>query len=183
MMATSPFASDGLPKAAWLGLAWVYSGLLWLLGLLFMVSWGWPAGALTMAARLAATLALGVGLAATERWAWAGAVCLAAFYAALGLGAAAGGAWLLVSAGSVAPWTPLFLGFTAEMCRRAAWIGGAAAVAGAVSIRLLWQDQAEFNVPRRRPFTTLLQEGVWVALLVAMVDAFLIYGWWGLNAR
>jgi hypothetical protein len=174
---------QGPPPAAWIGLFWVYTGLAWLAALFLLVSWGWTAGALAVAVRLAATLGLGVGMAATERWAWAAGVCLSAFYAVTGTAAAGALALALLGTGGAAPWAAVGWGLTVEMARRAFPFAAVAAVTGALTLRFLWRDQGEYNVPHRRAFTTLTDSGVLLALPILMTDIFLLYGWWSLTAR
>ncbi len=181
-MSPSPFRRDGPERqhaASWLGLLWTYSGLIWLGGLVLMVTQGLPVGALAMGVRLAATLALGIGLAAAERWAWAAGVCLSALYGVLGLLAAAGLFLLRLSRpGAVPPWAPMGWGFTAEMCRVGTAVAAATAAASVVTLLVLWRSQSEFAVPERRPFGTLLNLGAAPASLVALTDSFLVFGWW-----
>lgn len=163
----------------WLGLAWVYSGVLWLAGLALMVSLGWGFGAAAMGLRLAATLVIGVGLCALERWAWATAFCLAVVYLLLGIAlAVTGGGTAVWAYGHALSWMPVFLGLKRDLALQAAC--GALAAAGVCGgmWSYLWRSQPEFDVPHRRPFTVLVQDGLLPAALVFMIDAYLLAGWW-----
>lgn len=163
----------------WLGIAWVYSGVVWLVGLWMMIALGWGAGAAGMALRLAATLLLGVGLCALERWAWAAALCLAAAYtlfaAALALAAGGTAFWAY---GHAFSWMPVFLGLKRDLALRVACGACGVAVISGGMWRCLWSFQPEFDVPYRRPFTVLVQHGLLPAALVFLIDAYLLAGWW-----
>ena len=166
----------------WLGLVWVWSGGLWLLGLLLMAAMGQPGGVLAFAVRLAVSLAVGVGLCALERWAWAAVVCVSAFYTAISASVAvAAGSTLVTLPSGTLSWMPVFLGMNVDRCLFVASAAVVVAVLSGWSLHLLWRDQAEFGVPYRRPFTVLLHDGAWQALPVALADAYLLYGWWRLQ--
>src|SRR5688572_2347927 len=101
----------------WLGLIWVYTGVVWLFALLGAVSQGRYPGSIAYAVRLAAALGVGVGLCAAERWGWATAVCQAGFYSVVGtaLAAASGWAWITAPPGTLT-WRPIFFGLTIDSC-------------------------------------------------------------------
>ncbi|MFN3648870.1 MAG: hypothetical protein ACK47B_04740 [Armatimonadota bacterium] len=176
-------ASSGLGVLSWVGMACVYSAALWLLGLFLSAFGGWPEGAVAMALRMAGTLALGVGLCALERWAWATAVCLAGLYAVVSVGwaATAGWAWLSARPGTLS-WMPVFLGLNLESCARLSVLAVAAALVSGGLCYLLWRAQPEYDVPYRRPYTVLFQDGAPRALLLVAIDAFLGAAWWAAAA-
>lgn len=183
-MKTSLFSRGASPVVIWLGLAWVWSGVFWLLGVLSLAGRGWLFGAIAMAVRLVATLVLGVGLCATERWAWAGAVCLTALHAALGGGLAAWATHALVTLPpGVYPWRPLFLGLSAYQLSRILYLLWLAPAAAAGILLLLWRYQAQYDVPFRRAFTLLVRRGLGPATLVLLLDLYLLAGWWLLLAQ
>ena len=70
------------------GLLWVYSGVPWLLGMSGALNQGWILGGAACGVCLAGSLAVGVGLCACERWAWAAGTCLAILYTASSAGLA-----------------------------------------------------------------------------------------------
>jgi hypothetical protein len=181
--------APGYSKGAWaalmgLSLAWVYSGLFWIGGLFVAASSGWPLGAVAMGIRLVASLALGIGLSATERWAWAPVVCLSALYGSVAGGVALLAGWtFLTLPASTLSWMPVFWGLNRHHCGEVACMAAAVALLSGSVLWLLWSGLAEFDVPERRPFTTLLRHGAWEALLVVTADAYLLFGWWSLNAR
>ncbi|HTE20890.1 MAG TPA: hypothetical protein VK689_21200 [Armatimonadota bacterium] len=186
---TTPSFSKGSDHPAgswtpWLGLAWVYSGVFWLLCLFATAGWSDRGVAASVAVRLAGTLAFGIGVCATERWAWAGVVCLAGFHlAAATVLATLAGVALLTAPPTTLSWTPLFLGYTVEGCRRIVVFAGVAAVMAAANIGILWRAQAQFDVPHRRPFTVLVRHGVWTCIPVLAADLYLLYSVWLSSTR
>lgn len=173
----NPNLAHGKAASA-LGLAWVYSGALWLLLLALLAQGGYFLAAGGVCLRLVATLAVGVGLCGTERWAWAMAVCMAAFYLALGLavGTGAAQALVLLPPGTLS-WKPVFLGLNTDDTVRLLVGAGLAALVSGTNLALLWRTQAHFDIPHRRSFTVLLRDGLWPALLVILVDLYLFFGW------
>lgn len=167
-----------LPAVSWIGLLWVYSGVFWIALLLRA---GTPGSGGVIALRLALTLALGIGLCALDRWAWAGAVCLTSIYT-LVCGAAAGAAgWTLLSlpAGTLS-WKPVLWGLNAAACGRIA--GASAAVAllsGGLCLALL-RAAPEFDVPAGRVFSVLNGRGFWMALAILALDGFLLLQGYGM---
>lgn len=159
---------------AWLGLAWVYSGALWLLAAFWIARSGDPAVSIAGVLRLGATLVIGAALCAGERWAWAVAMCLCVAEGVLltPLALLAGRAWL-GAPGPLPPWQPVFLGLNASSTLGLAAGGLAAALASAVGLVVLWRAQGQFDVPYRRPFTTLTRLGSAPALAVLALDLFL----------
>jgi hypothetical protein len=179
-MITSRWAERGVPAVVgWWGLGWVYSGALWLVALAVVAAHGWALAALAIVLRLAVTLTLGIGLCAMERWGWASIVGAAALYVALAGAAAARAAWtLLTLPPGTLSWQPVFFGLPRGACASLlGWALAVAAIAG-VGLRLMWGIRGHFDVPDRRAFTVLLQEGAWPAVLLAVLDSFLLYGWW-----
>lgn len=171
-------ASPAYRAVLWLGLLLVYSGAVWLLAMLSAASTGWLAGAVALLVCLVGALALGVGLCAAERWAWAGATCLAAVYAACAAAALAllGGA--LANQGNALSWQPLVAGLNRLTIER--WLGIAAGicVGSLAALWILWRAQPEFDIPHRRTFTVLLHEGALSAAVVLAADLFLLYHAW-----
>ena len=165
----------------WLGLAWVYSAAFWLLAV-FTVPWpidALPAAMGSMLLRMVATLAIGIGLCATERWGWASTVCIAGPYAVFTTALAGTGSWRLMTLPrTTLSWTPVFWGATASLTGFVVvWSWIAAAVSWAV-LSLLWQAREHFDVPARRPFTTLARQGAGPAMLVLLVDGYLAFTLW-----
>lgn len=176
-------ASPALRYVLWLGLLTVYSGVLWLLGIFAAATNGWMVGAGILLLRLAGTLAVGVGLCAGERWAWAAATCLAAVYATL---AAAAGSLVisgLASHPAALSWQPVAVGLNTYLAQRVLACSGALVAGGAGALWLLWRAQPDFDVPYRRSFTVLLHDGAWLAGLVLAADSFLVYHAWAAVAR
>jgi hypothetical protein len=167
------------PAVHWLGLAWVYSSVLWLAAAFLLFSHGAPGVGLVAGSRLVVTLALGIGLCAGECWAWAPAVSLAVFYGFCGgsLAAIVACTLLTLPPGTLS-WMPVFLGLTPGPALRLGAAGALVALVSLGTFRALWTAQPHFDVPHRRPFTTLLQSGFATALLVAMLDALLLNAWW-----
>jgi hypothetical protein len=178
-MRGQPLQRDIPPVLFWVGLLWVYSGILWLLGMLAAAQSGWPGGTFALALRLGATLAIGVGLCAMERWAWAPAVCLAGFYGCIAAGVAALSTWSLVTApASALSWTPLLWGLNRLNCGRLAVFSLVVAVAGAGACSILWRMQTQYDVPHRRGFTLLVRRGLLPTALLLSIDAYLLLGLW-----
>jgi hypothetical protein len=172
------FSTNPMTASRWLSLAWVYSAALWVLLLVGSLSAGWMGLAALAALRLAGTLAIGIGLCAGERWAWANAVCLALFE-----GGAAATLALFLNARLAALPAGTF------SVQRVHWdlmvfqLRQAVQGAGAVVLlwigvgALLWRLQDEYDIPHRRPFTTLAQQGLWLSLPMVAVDALLFTAW------
>ena len=170
--------------APWLGLGWVYSGVFWLLCLFGTADSGGLHVVVAVAVRLAGTLALGIGVCATERWAWAAVVSLSGFHAAAATALATlGGAALLTAPPTTPSWKPLFLGYTLQGARGVVVAALCAAAVAAVNIGVLWPAQTQFDVPHRRSFTVLAREGMWGCIPVLLADLFLVYSVWGASAR
>ena len=187
-MTTPPFSTGSDHPAGswtpWLGLGWVYSGVFWLLCLFATAGWSDRGVAAAVAVRLAGTLALGIGVCATERWAWAGVVCLSGFhFAAAMVLAALTGTALLTAPPTTLSWVPFFLGYTVEGCRRVLLSAGVAAGVAALNIGILWGAQAQFDVPHRRPFTVLVRDGLWACIAVLAADLYLLYSVWLSSTR
>jgi hypothetical protein len=162
----------------WLGLAWVYSGALWLWG-----TWaGWNAGAGELAVlafvRAAATVAVGVAVCGTEKWGWATGLLLSAIHAALGWGVLAFCVWTLATRppGTLS-WQPALWGLNSAQAIRLALCSGVVAAASTGGTLMLWRDQAAFDVPRGRAYGAIVGNGLAPAILVALVDSLLWFGW------
>lgn len=159
------------------GLACVYSGVPWLFALIGAVNSGWAAGIAAYAVCLAGTLAVGVGLCAGERWAWAAAVCLGAIYAA---GALVVTAVLLTGMLTVRAlsWQPVAAGLTYATAARVVSLALLVLAGSAGALALFWRAQGEFDVPHRRAFTTLLHEGALLAMVIIAATLFLLHQGW-----
>jgi hypothetical protein len=170
---------DVWPVLFWVGLAWVYSGAFWLLGLLTAAQSGWPAGTLALAMRLGGTLAIGVGLCAVERWAWAPALCLTGFYACVGLVVAGITAWaaLFPPAGTLS-WTPVLWGMPVDQCVRVCVLCAALFLLCAAVAGVLWHGRSQYEVPYRRAFTVLVRKGLVPTLGLLLLDGFLVASLW-----
>jgi len=171
------FGVHGTP-AAGLGLVWVYSGALWLVAV-----WaGWTVGrgelALLAFIRAMATVGIGVAVCGTERWGWAVAVTLGAIYAVFGAGVAAlvGTALAQRPPGSLS-WQPVLWGLTSAQCIPLLQVAGVVTLAGLLTVVSLWRARAHFDVPVGKLYGTLVSFGVVPALLVLLVDGFLLLGW------
>lgn len=160
------------------GLACVYSGIPWLFALLGAISSGWLPGAAAEAVCLAGSLAVGVGLCAGERWAWASATCLAAIYAvgAAGIATALGSG--IAGSGSALSWQPVAAGLTSGVAIRTVVLSVCALPVALGLLTLLWKAQPDFDVPYRRAFTTLLHDGAVPAAAIVAADLFLLYHAW-----
>ena len=162
-----------------LGLLWVWSAPLWLLAA--MVAWWseWYLGAGVLLLRLILTMVLGVGLCAGEIWAWAEGFCLAILHLSatgiLFLGALA--TLLFLPAGTLS-WKPVFFGLTTGRCLDVAIAAGIISAASVLTALLLWRSQSQFDLPYRRPFTTLVRLGLLPALGMFVLDALLLLAWW-----
>ena len=162
----------------WLGLAWVYSGTLWLWG-----TWaGWYAGAGELAllafVRAVATVAVGVALCGSERWGWSVALSLCAMHTVLGIGVLTACLWALTARpAGVLSWQAVLWGLTSGESVRLAVAAGVAAAVSIGSAVLLWRDQATFDVPRGRAYGTLVRAGLLPSLLVVLADSLLWVGW------
>lgn len=172
---------EGTPSLAvaraanWLGLAWVYSGAFWLMALYGAVTSGWPEGAFAIALRLVATLALGVGLCALERWAWATVVSACAFYTAVGLAAALLAVIKLTAGppGSNLSWMPVLWGLRASTVASGGWLGIAGGAVAGGMLLFLWHARPLYDVPPRRAFTCLVRLGLFPAIALAALDGYL----------
>ncbi len=173
-----------LTLASWVGLAWVYSAALWLTAVVWAAYQGWLPGVGVLTLRFAASLAVGVGLCATERRAWAAAVGVSTLHLALALalGAAAIGRLTTLSPTTLS-WMTVFFGLTPELVYRVAYACVLLAVIATASLVVLWRAQHEFDVPDRRPFSILVREGAFAAVMVIAVDAMLVGVLWRALAR
>jgi len=176
----TPAAEEPNPLfLTWLGLAWVWSGALWLLAAYGAFQAGWAGGVLLLAGRMGAAVAVGVGLCARERWAWAAGVCTAALYlvTAGSLGLLATGTLATLPPGTLS-WQPVFWGLSSEQAGRAAWAAGGVAGMSLLGFLVLWRSRSLCDIPIRRVFSTLSAFGPWPTLPVALADGFLLYTWW-----
>lgn len=169
------------PPAVWLGLAWVYTGLFWIAVGVTLFRSGEPLGAAAAAGRLALTLGVGVGLCALERWAWGAAACLAALYGLFGAAVAVGAPWLPAAAGAWAHVRNPALAYRAAVAWPLVAVAAALVVLGSAAVLgLLWRSQEEYDVPRGRPFGTLVRCGLAPAAATLVLDALLLLFWLGL---
>src|SRR5688572_19997593 len=138
--------------ALWVGLLCVYSGAGWLFALIRAAGSGWLPGSAALLICLGGALAVGVGLCAGERWAWAGATCLAVVYATGAFLLTGWLAWGLATHPEALSWQPVVAGLPREAALRGAIIAGASAAAAILALRVLWRAQSEFDIPYRRTF-------------------------------
>jgi len=171
-------SSSQFTPSNWLGLAWVYSALLWLVPVWIGVS----AGNLELAGlalvRLLATVAMGIGVCGDERWGWASALALSFAYLLLGstLGILMVGALSSRPEGALS-WQPVIWGLLAEECLRLTVAAFMIAGAAAGAIWLLWRSQSRFDVPGRQVYGTIVRSGLGPALGILMLDAALLLTW------
>jgi len=163
--------------AAWLGLAWVLSNVPLAFGLLTIAAAGWIGGAAAGAVRLAGMLAIGIGLCAGERWAWAMGVCASLYY----LVAAAAGCcvigWAAATVSPTAPpWVPLVFGLNRGQCRLAVLAAVAGIVLALACLAILLPAREDYDVRFRRVYVTMLTYGVVPGALVVAIDAYLLGG-------
>jgi hypothetical protein len=163
----------------WLGLFWVYSSALWVFGVLSLTSSGSLLAAGILLAQMLGQLGIGIGLCACERWAWAPAFCLCLFYS---VAAAIAAIWLFAVLASLPPgtlsWTPILLGMNSGACFRAALGACGILLVSVPNAVILWRLQEQFDVPERRPFSTLVRLGLAPMLALLGVHAYLLYGLW-----
>src|SRR5687768_12719372 len=138
---------------AWLGLLWVYAAVFWLWLLGRTALNGDFSSALPVMLRMVATMAIGVGLCAGERWAWAPAVVLAGLYGALaGAGAFIGAVALARLPGGWLSWRSVLGGMNASTTFAAIWmLTSTAAVCGG-TLSVLWKRREAYDVASRRSF-------------------------------
>lgn len=183
MMKQSRFDYGPTAAAAWLGLAYVYSGVVWLWAFWVAAREGSGSLAALLAFRLAGTLGLGVGLCAAERWAWAAMTVHLAIHGVAGTLLALSSAWALATRpANVLSWQPVFFGMNSAGTLRVLGSAACLALAAAAGLTVLWRAQAHFDIPHRRPFTFLTRLGFLPALLLAGLDGVLLFGWWKDNA-
>lgn len=160
---------------AWLGLLWVYAAVfwLWLLGrTAFDGEWS---AALPVFLRMVATMIIGIGLCAGERWAWAPAVVLAGLYGAVAaLGAVLGGVALARLPGGWLSWRAVIGGMNASTTLAAVWLLSSTAAVSAGTFAVLWKRREAYDVATRRVFTPLVHEGIIPALGVLLLDGWAV---------
>lgn len=158
---------------AWLGLLWVYAAVFWLWLLARTAMTGEFAAALPVFLRMVATMAIGIGLCAGERWAWAPAVVLAGMYGAL---AAIGAALALIALarlpGGWLSWRTVIGGMNAQTTFAAIWMMSSTAAVCAGTLNVLWKRREAYDVASRRSFTPLVHEGIIPALGVLLLDGW-----------
>jgi hypothetical protein len=153
------------------GLGFVYLGI----PLLAAVVHYAPQGSLLLTASLAVcligSLALGVGLCAHERWAWAAAVSLCVLAAGCSVAVAGAAIAALAAQSRALSWQPVFWGLPRASTQNL--VCGAALTAGlaAAAVAVLWRGQADYDVPHRRAYTTLAREGALPAAVVLLAAA------------
>lgn len=165
--------------ATWMGMLWVWMGVLWGFAAFRAGTGGGLWVACALGVRSIGTIALGIGLCAGERWAWAPAVCLTAFEAAVAIAGALGTAWILLTLSPYwLSWKPVFLGLTRPLVAQVMIGSGVVAALSGACAALLWSTRPTFDVPRRRHFTVLTQVGLLPAGVLLLVDAYLLKTWW-----
>jgi hypothetical protein len=166
-----------ITPTGWLGLAWVYSGILWLIPLWL----GWTAGNLELVGlaflRMVATLSVGVAICANERWGWATALVLAGSYTVLSIAVLGVILFALLTHPDALSWQPVLGGLTAAQSRPL--LVGAAVVVGAClgAIVLLWRARSGYDVPPRRVYSTLVRFGLGPAMGILLIDGALLLSW------
>jgi len=178
-MKSSAFGTGRYPAATYLGLLWVYGAAGCLLAAFAAGGLEWTGGVIAVMVRMAATVAVGVGLCAAERWAWGPAVALSGLYSLAAAGLASRATWILVAppAGTLS-WMPVFWGLNLAGCARVAFVGWIAAAIAGANLWLLWRAQGHFDIPYRRPYSVMLRFGLAPTLLIIALDTYLLRGWW-----
>jgi hypothetical protein len=168
-------ADSAAVPPAWLGLLWVYAAVFWLWLLARTGIHGDWAAALPVFLRMAATMAIGIGLCAGERWAWAPAVVLAGMYGVLaGLGAALGLVAVARLPGGWLSWRAVIGGMNAQTTFAAIWLMTSTAAVCAGTLSVLWKRREAYDVASRRAFTPLVHEGIIPALGVLLLDGWAV---------
>lgn len=178
-MKSSRFDYGPGAAAGWIGLIYVYSGLVWLWALWSAIRGEAGGPAFVLGLRLAATVGVGIGVCATERWGWAAMCCHLAIHAVGSLLIAIASGWALATRPpNILSWQPVLYGLVSADTLRLFLASVLVAVAAAGALRILWFSQAHFDIPYRRPFSMLLQFGFTPSILLAALDLLLLYGWW-----
>jgi hypothetical protein len=160
---------------AWLGLLWVYAAVFWLWLLARTGLNGDFAAALPVLLRMGATMALGIGLCAGERWAWAPAVVMAGMYGLVAALAALFGAITLARLpGGWLSWRAVIGGMNASTTFAAVWLLTSTAAVCAGTLSVLWKRRESYDVTSRRSFTHLVHEGIIPALGVLLLDGWAV---------
>lgn len=178
-MKSSRFDYGPGAAASWIGLVYVYSGLIWLWALWSALRGEAGGPALVLALRLSATVGVGIGVCAAERWGWASMCCHLSIHGLGSLVIAAVSGWaLLTRPPNILSWQPVLYGLvSADVVRLfLGAIGVMLAAGGALSV--LWRSQGHFDVPHRRSYSVLMQYGFAPSILFAALDLLLLYGWW-----
>ena len=166
-------------SASWIGLLYVYSGLIWLWALWSAIRADAGGPAFVLGLRLAVTVAVGVGVCATERWGWAAMCCHLAIHAVGALLIAVVSGWALATRPpNILSWQPVLYGLVSADTLRLLTGSVAVVLAAGAALRVLWPAQTHFDVPYRRPYSVLLQFGFTPSILLAALDLLLLYGWW-----
>jgi hypothetical protein len=168
-------ADSAANPPAWLGLLWVYAAVFWLWLLGKTAINGDFAAALPVLLRMVATMAVGVGLCAGERWAWAPAVVLAGLYGAIAALAAGIGLVALVRLpGGWLSWRSVIAGMNASTTFTAIWLLTSTAAICGGTLSVLWKRREAYDVASRRSFTPLVHEGIIPALGVLLLDGWAV---------
>lgn len=171
-------SSSQITPTNWLGLAWVYSAVLWVIPI--WLGWSGGNGELAMLAvlRMLATVALGVGICGNERWGWAAALALAVAYVVLSVSLSV----VVVAALASRPegalsWQPVLWGLTAGPCRQLASLAGLVTAISVFAVWLLWRAQSGFDVPDRQVYGAIVRFGLIPALSILALDAGILLTW------
>ena len=160
---------------AWLGLLWVYAAVFWLWLLARTALSGDWATALPVLLRMTATMIIGVGLCAGERWAWAPAVVMAGMYGLVAaLGAVIGLVALVRLPGGWLSWRTVLGGMNASTTFAAVWLMTSTAAVCGGTLSVLWTRREAYDVAHRRAFTPLVHEGIIPALGVLLLDGWAV---------
>jgi hypothetical protein len=164
-------SSSQITPSNWLGLAWVYSAVLWIVPI--WIGWSGENGELAVLAvlRMLATVALGVGICGNERWGWAAALALAGAYIVLSVSLLAViGAALGSRPDGALSWQPVLWGLTAAHSSQLAALAGLVTAVSGVAVGLLWRARSGFDVPPRQVYGAIVRFGLGPAICILALD-------------
>ncbi|MGV3722342.1 MAG: hypothetical protein ACO1SX_15655 [Actinomycetota bacterium] len=171
-------SSSQITPTNWLGLAWVYSAVLWMAPI--WIGWSGGNGELAVLAvlRMLATVALGVGICGNERWGWAAALALAGAYVVLSASLLAViGAALASRPEGALSWQPVLWGLTAGHSGQLAGMAGLVTAISGVAAALLWRARSGFDVPPRQFYGAIVRFGLGPALCILALDGGMLLTW------
>jgi hypothetical protein len=168
-----------ITPAGWLGLVWVYSGVVWL----FAVWNAWTMGDVALLAlaflRMLITVAAGIAICAGERWGWGTGFALSLAYGgASGVLLSTATGALLLRPNDALSWQPILWGLTSWQCLQ---LAGFAAVLLAACVGcglLLWRGRTGFEVPLGRTYSTVVRAGLVPGLVFILLDLGMLFRWW-----